>query len=156
MSEEAVQRGELRTADILRISEILPHRYPFLLIDRVEEIAPGQRAVGIKNVTINEPFFEGHFPGRPIMPGVLIVEAMAQTAAVSVLEALEDNAGSRSVYFMTIDEARFRKPVLPGDQVRLEVVKSRNRGTVWKFDGTALVDGAVVAQARFSAMIKDG
>ena len=147
---------DLRSADIFRIKEMLPHRYPFLLIDRVVEIACDQGAVGIKNVTVNEPFFKGHFPAQPIMPGVLIVEAMAQTAAVVVFETLGAEATGKLVYFMTIDQARFRRPVGPGDQLLLHVAKIRNRRGVWKFSGLAKVDGNVVAEATFSAMIVDG
>ncbi|MEK9754675.1 MAG: 3-hydroxyacyl-ACP dehydratase FabZ, partial [Rhodospirillaceae bacterium] len=126
----------------------------FLLIDRIRDVVAGERAVGIKNVTINEPFFEGHFPGHPIMPGVLIVEAMAQTSAVMVVETMGKKQ-NRVVYFMTIDNARFRKPVLPGDQLELTVTKDRSRGNVWKFKGEAHVGGRLVAEAMFSAMIVD-
>ncbi|MCZ4282033.1 3-hydroxyacyl-ACP dehydratase FabZ [Kiloniella laminariae] len=155
MSEEAVTAEEGRSVGILEIKEMIPHRYPFLLIDRVDNILKDQSAVGLKNVTINEPFFEGHFPRQPIMPGVLIVEAMAQTAAVLVVETLDGAAAGKLVYFMTVDEARFRKPVGPGDQIRIHVTKTRSRGNVWKFEGKALVDGKLVAEAKFAAMIMD-
>ncbi|WP_343562791.1 3-hydroxyacyl-ACP dehydratase FabZ [Kiloniella sp. b19] len=155
MTEQSANDKELRSADILKIKEMIPHRYPFLLIDKVVDIAVDEGAVGIKNVTINEPFFEGHFPRQPVMPGVLIVEAMAQTAAVLVVETLEGEAAGKLVYFMTIDEARFRRPVVPGDQLQLHVTKSRNRRNVWKFDGVAKVGDTVVADAKFSAMIMD-
>jgi 3-hydroxyacyl-[acyl-carrier-protein] dehydratase len=138
-----------------RIMAMLPHRYPILLIDRLIEIEHGERAVAIKNVTINEPQFQGHFPGRPIMPGVLLIEAMAQAAAALVVATLGDEAEGRLVYFMTIENARFRKPVVPGDQVRITVEKERRRGAVWKFRGQCTVDDAVTSEAAFSAMIVD-
>ena len=149
------------------IMERIPHRYPFLMIDRLENILIDDSAVGVKNVTYNEPFFPGHFPGRPVMPGVLIIEAMAQTAGVLVEETMAQTQrlsasqidkirkAGRVVYFMTIDEARFRRPVVPGDRLELHMKKMRNRGPVWKFTGTAKVAGAVVAQAVISAMIID-
>lgn len=141
--------------DISGIMERIPHRYPFLLIDKVVDIQPGESATGIKNVTVNEPFFQGHFPGHPIMPGVLIVEAMAQTAAIVVIEALDNTAADKLVYFMSIDSARFRKPVLPGHTLNLEVTKEHRRGKVWRFKGIAKADGAVMAEAVFTAMIVD-
>ena len=141
-----------RVIEIDEIMDMIPHRYPFLLIDRVEGIVPDDRAIGIKNVTMNEPFFQGHFPGHPIMPGVLVIEAMAQTSAVLVIETTGKKAGS-VVYFMTVDKARFRKPIKPGDQVELHVEKSRSRGNVWKFSGEARVDGKLMAEAVYSAMI---
>lgn len=143
------------TVDINRIMQMIPHRYPFLLIDRVEGIEKDIRAVGIKNVTFNEPHFIGHFPQRPIMPGVLIVEAMAQTSAVLVVETLGGSAEGKLVYFMSIDEAKFRRPVVPGDRLELHVEKEKNRGNVWKFKSEAKVDGVKVAEASFSAMIVD-
>ncbi|MBM3566548.1 MAG: 3-hydroxyacyl-ACP dehydratase FabZ [Alphaproteobacteria bacterium] len=139
--------------DINRIMQLIPHRYPFLLIDRIVEIVPDTRAVGVKNVTYNEPFFQGHFPGHPIMPGVLIVEAMAQTAAVMVMETIKRTAEGVVVYFMSIDEARFRKPVVPGDTVHIHVEKQRQRGNVWKFRGEAKVGDTLTAEAVFTAMI---
>ena len=141
--------------DILEVMERIPHRPPFLMIDGVRGICVGDSAVGIKNVTINEHFFQGHFPTQPVMPGVLIVEAMAQTAAVLVVSTLGDDAKGKLVYFMTIDDARFRKPVFPGDRLELHVKAIRNRGNVWKFSGTGIVDGKAVAQATYSAMIMD-
>jgi len=155
MSEQAVAETTGKTVDLLEIMELIPHRYPFLMIDRVEDIRLDVSAVGVKNVTINEPFFQGHFPERPIMPGVLIVEAMAQTAAVLVVETLERAAAGKLVYFMTIDMARFRKPVVPGDTLRILVSKLRNRRNVWKFRGEARVGSKLVADATFSAMIVD-
>jgi 3-hydroxyacyl-[acyl-carrier-protein] dehydratase len=143
------------TIDLLRIMEMIPHRYPFLMIDRVIDVVRDVSAVGIKNVTVNEPHFQGHFPSRPIMPGVLIVEAMAQTAGVLVVHTLGPESEGKLVYFMTIDDARFRKPVTPGDTLHIHVVKQRSRGNVWKFKGEARVEGALVAEATFSAMIVD-
>lgn len=139
--------------DVLEIQRLLPHRYPFLLIDRVLEFHAGESLVGIKNVTVNEPFFEGHFPGHPVMPGVLIIEAMAQTAGALVVNHLGGGEDGAVVYFMTIDKTRFRKPVVPGDTLMIRVNKLRSRAPVWKFHGEALVDGAVVAEADFGAMI---
>ncbi len=141
--------------DVSGIMERIPHRYPFLLIDKVVDIQPGERAIGIKNVTVNEPFFQGHFPGHPIMPGVLIVEAMAQTAAIVVIETLDSTASDKLVYFMSIDNARFRKPVLPGHTLNLEVTKEHGRGKVWRFKGIAKSEGVVMAEAVFTAMIVD-
>ena len=142
--------------DISEIMAMLPHRYPFLMIDRVIELLPGQRVVALKNVTINEPHFVGHFPARPIMPGVMIVEAMAQTAAVLCAYSERDLQGSgKLVYFLAIENARFRKPVVPGDSMRIHVKKTHRRANVWKFDSKCTVDGKVVAEANFSAMVVD-
>ena len=141
--------------DIARIMHAIPHRYPMLMIDRVVDLVPDRSAVGIKNVSVNEGFFQGHFPNHPVMPGVLIIESMAQTAAVLVVETLGPDAAGKLVYFMTIDSAKFRRPVVPGDQLRLTVVKERSRGNVWRFHGTGTVDGTSVAEATFSAMIMD-
>lgn len=143
------------TIDIHRIAEMIPHRYPFLMIDRLIDVIPGESAIGLKNVTANEPFFQGHFPGRPVMPGVLIIEAMAQTAAVVVVASLGNTAEGKLVYFMSIDSARFRKPVEPGDQLHLICKKERQRGNVWKFSGEARVGDTVVAEATYTAMIMD-
>lgn len=141
--------------DIGRVMEMIPHRYPFLMIDRVVDVVADASAVGIKNVTVNEPFFQGHFPQRPVMPGVLLIEAMAQTAAVLVVHTLGPSAEGKLVYFMTVDEARFRRPVVPGDSLRIHVEKQRHRAQVWKFRGVAKVDGNLVAEANFGAMIMD-
>jgi len=134
---------------------MIPHRYPFLMIDRVKDVIPDQQAVGIKNVTASEPHFQGHFPNHPVMPGVLIVEAMAQTAAVLVVETLGAEAEGKLVYFMSVDNARFRKPVTPGDVLEITVTKLRSRGNVYKFEGKARADGVLMAEAVFSAMIMD-
>jgi len=139
--------------EIKEIMNILPHAYPFLLVDRIIEIEPEKRIVGIKNVTYNEPFFPGHFPGRPIMPGVLIVEAMAQTAGVLVFKSLPEEKYGQAVYFLGIDNVRFRKPVTPGDQLRLELEITKHRQAIWGFKGRALVDGKVVAEAELLAMM---
>jgi 3-hydroxyacyl-[acyl-carrier-protein] dehydratase len=155
MDEKLRESSEVPTIDVMRIMEMIPHRYPFLLVDRVVELEVDKRAVGIKNVTINESFFQGHFPRQPVMPGVLIVEAMAQTAAVLVVQTLQRDAAGKLVYFMTIDEARFRKPVSPGDTLRIHVEKRRSRRNVWKFDSEVRVEGTLVASARFAAMIVD-
>jgi 3-hydroxyacyl-[acyl-carrier-protein] dehydratase len=141
--------------DITEIMGMIPHRYPMLLVDRLLEFVPGESAVGLKNVTMNEPHFQGHFPGWPVMPGVLIVEAMAQTAACLVVKTLGEEAKGKIVYFMTIEEARFRRPVTPGDALHIHVTKVQNRKNVWKFAGEAKVDGVVHAEATFSAMIMD-
>ena len=141
--------------DVNRIMEMIPHRYPFLMIDRVKDIVPDHQAVGIKNVTASEPHFQGHFPNHPVMPGVLIVEAMAQTAAVLVVETLGEEAEGKLVYFMSVDNARFRKPVTPGDVLEITVTKIRSRGNVYKFEGKARADGVMMAEAVFSAMIMD-
>ena len=141
--------------EIKEIMEHLPHRYPFLLIDRVVDVVPDRSAIGVKNVTVNENFFQGHFPGHPVMPGVLIIESMAQTAAVLVVETLGPEAAGKVVYFMSIEGAKFRRPVVPGDQLRIHVAKDRNRGNVWKFSAVARVDGVSVAEATYAAMIMD-
>ena len=143
------------TIDLQRIMQMIPHRYPFLMIDKVENVIAGESAVGIKNVTINEPFFQGHFPSEPVMPGVLIIEAMAQTSAVLVVHTLGKDFEGKLVYFMSVDSARFRKPVVPGDRLHIHVVKDRNRGMVWKFNAEAKVDGVLVAEATYAAMILD-
>jgi 3-hydroxyacyl-[acyl-carrier-protein] dehydratase len=153
-SAQAAAEAEMVDVGLDEIQRLIPHRYPFLMIDKVIDLVPGQRAIGIKNVTINEPFFPGHFPGRPVMPGVLIVEAMAQTAAIAVVKGLGQQEGSGNVvYFMAIDRARFRQPVLPGDRLELHVSLIKGRAKVWRFAGEARVDGTVRAEAEFMAMI---
>jgi 3-hydroxyacyl-[acyl-carrier-protein] dehydratase len=139
--------------DINEIMAMAPHAYPFLLVDRILELEPGKRIVGIKNVTYNEPFFPGHFPGRPIMPGVLIVEAMAQTAGVLIFNSLPKEEYKKAVFFLGVDNVRFRKPVIPGDQLRMELEITRHRRSIWGFKGKALVDGNVVAEGDLLAMI---
>ena len=141
--------------DVEQIKKLLPHRAPMLFVERLEDIVPGESATGYKAVSFNEPFFMGHFPERAVMPGVLIVEAMAQTAGTLVVHSLGEQASS-SVYFLTIDNARFRKPVVPGDLLRMPVKKLRQRGPVWKFSGQAFVGEDLCAEAEFSAMIHDG
>lgn len=153
MTTEAAQK--VTNIDIRRIMEMIPHRYPLLLVDRVVEIVPGVGAVGLKNVTFNEPHFTGHFPTEPVMPGVLIIESMAQTAAVFVVETLGAEAEGKLVYFMSIDGARFRKPVVPGDRLYIHIDKLQNRRNVWKFKCEAKVDDALVAEATIAAMIMD-
>jgi 3-hydroxyacyl-[acyl-carrier-protein] dehydratase len=145
----------VETLDIARILQAIPHRYPFLMIDRVVDLVTNQSAIGIKNVSVNESFFQGHFPNHPVMPGVLIIEAMAQTAAILVVETLGPDAAGRVVYFMSVEGAKFRRPVIPGDQLRIHCSKQRNRGNVWKFSAVARVDGISVAEATYAAMIMD-
>lgn len=138
--------------DIHDIQRILPHRFPFLFVDRIIELEPKVKAVGIKNVTINEPFFQGHFPDNPIMPGVLVIEAMAQIAGIL---AFRSGVKGNSVYFMSIEKAKFRKPVFPGDQLRFEINVLQQRGKVWKFSGEAFVDSNLVSEAEFTAMVSE-
>jgi 3-hydroxyacyl-[acyl-carrier-protein] dehydratase len=155
MSEAAAAIAETTEIDLDGIKARIPHRYPFLLIDKLVDVRPGESATGIKNVTANEPYFQGHFPDRPVMPGVLIVEAMAQTAGVHVAVTLGPTAVGRQVYFMTIENARFRAPVVPGDQLRLEVKHLRSRLSVFKYEGRAMVEDRLVAEATYSAMLMD-
>jgi 3-hydroxyacyl-[acyl-carrier-protein] dehydratase len=154
MNEMSASKS-LGIADIERLMQLLPHRYPMLMIDRVIDFVAGRSGVGIKNVTINEPHFQGHFPSHPVMPGVLIVEAMAQTAGALVMHSLDTGLGQKVVYFMTIDKCRFRHPVVPGDQLRIPVHLVRRRGPVWKFTGEAYVGETLVAEAEFAAMVVD-
>ncbi len=139
--------------EIREILALLPHAYPFLLVDRIIDMEPGKRIVGIKNVTYNEPFFPGHFPGRPIMPGVLIIEAMAQTAGVLAFKSMPQDGGKKPVYFLGMDHVRFRKPVTPGDQLRLELEITRQRRSIYGFKGRAFVEGNLVAEAELLAML---
>lgn len=148
-------KAGLATADIIRVMKLLPHRYPFLLVDRMYDMDGDESCVGVKNVTINEPFFAGHFPQFPVMPGVLIIEGLAQTAGALCVHSLGEDYRAELVYFMGIDRAKFRKPVLPGDQLHYHVKKIRNRGRVWRFFGAAKVDGHTVAEAEISAMLAD-
>lgn len=148
---EAGETTTMEAVDIRGIMELLPHRYPFLLVDRIIEINRDESAIGIKNVTANEPHFTGHFPENPIMPGVLIIEGMAQTAGA--ICARSQGTSSSLVYFMTIDNARFRRPVVPGDRLEYHVTKIRQRGTIWKFRCEALVDGVRAAEAEIGAML---
>ncbi|MFC1895198.1 3-hydroxyacyl-ACP dehydratase FabZ [Thermodesulfobacteriota bacterium] len=141
--------------DVREIMKLLPHRYPFVLVDRILELTPGQKVVGLKNVTINEPFFQGHFPGMPVMPGVLIIESMAQTGGVLVFSGLPEDLHGSLIYFTGIDKVRFRKTVVPGDQLMLEVTLLRQRARVVKISGTATVDGSVAAEAELMAALGD-
>ncbi len=141
--------------DVQAIQALIPHRYPFLLVDRVVAFEPLKRIVALKSVTINEPFFEGHFPGHPVMPGVLILEALAQTAALLAMKSVPGDWSRKVTYLMSIDGARFRKPVVPGDRIELHVEVTRQKGSVWKEKGEARVDGEVVAEAEFMAMLID-
>jgi len=153
--DEVTDKTQLATADIGRVMKLLPHRYPFLLVDRIYNMDSDESAVGLKNVTVNEPFFQGHFPQYPVMPGVLIIEGLAQTAGALCVHSLGEDYKAELVYFMGIDKAKFRKPVLPGDQLHYHVRKIRNRGRVWRFAGEAKVDGQVAAEAEISAMLAD-
>jgi 3-hydroxyacyl-[acyl-carrier-protein] dehydratase len=150
---EGIPAKTLMSADIARIMKLLPHRYPFLLIDKMIDLDGEESGTAIKNVTINEPFFQGHFPGKPVMPGVLLVEAMAQAAGALVLNHLGDEHAGKLVFFMSIDKARFRKPVLPGDVVHFHVKLSNKRAPVWKYWAEAHVDGKKVAEAEIGAML---
>jgi 3-hydroxyacyl-[acyl-carrier-protein] dehydratase len=154
-SEQTAQPVVTAEIDLKRIMQMIPHRYPFLMIDKVINVVRGVRATGVKSVTINEPHFQGHFPRWPVMPGVLIIEAMAQTAAVFVVDAIGDQAAGKLVYFTSIDSARFRRPVVPGCTLELHVERVHSRGTVWKFAGKAMVDGKLIAEATYGAMIMD-
>ncbi len=153
MTEQAAATG--KTLDINRIMKLLPHRYPFLLIDKMYDVNGEESGSAIKNVTMNEPFFQGHFPSSPVMPGVLLVEAMAQTAGAMVLENQGDQDAGKLVFFMSIDKARFRKPVVPGDQVHFHAKLMQKRPPVWKYSVEAHVDGKKVAEAEIGAMMMD-
>ena len=147
--------------DIGQIMKVLPHRYPFLLVDRIVEIVPGEKAVGLKNVTINEQFFVGHFPGHPVMPGVLILESMAQVAGILAfagvgdLDDVEKSMQDKVIYFMSIDKVKFRRPVVPGDQLRQEIIQTRHRGTIASFEGKTYVGDDLVAEAQMKAILVD-
>ena len=154
-ADQAATPQTIDVIQIARITQLIPHRYPFLLIDKVVDVVLGESATGIKNVTINENFFQGHFPNMPVMPGVLIIESMAQTAAVFVVETLGPKAHGKVVYFMSIENAKFRRPVVPGDQLRILVTKAHARGWIWKVNADVKVDGVTVAEATFTAMIRD-
>jgi 3-hydroxyacyl-[acyl-carrier-protein] dehydratase len=153
MDGKATVDKVLGTADINRVMKLLPHRYPFLLVDRIYDMDADESCVGVKNVTINEPFFQGHFPQFPVMPGVLIIEGLAQTAGALCIAHADQDYRVDLVYFMGIDNAKFRKPVLPGDQLHYHVKKLRSRGRVWRFKCEAKVEGKVVAEAEISAML---
>ena len=157
MQQDSAMEGKakLGSADIVRLLKLLPHRYPFLLVDKIIDMDRDETAVGIKNVSFNEPFFQGHFPQFPVMPGVLLIEGMAQTAGALCVHSLGENYEPQLVYFMGIDNAKFRRPVVPGDTVHYHVRKLRNRGRAWRFACEARVDGRLVAEAEISAMIVD-
>jgi 3-hydroxyacyl-[acyl-carrier-protein] dehydratase len=153
MIDPACAEQQVTQVNVQRIMEMIPHRHPFLMIDKVVDMVSNTRATGIKNVSINENYFQGHFPARPVMPGVLIIEAMAQTAAVLVVHTLGTESEGKLVYFMSVDNARFRRPVFPGDRLDVHVTKQRHRGNVWKFEGRAKVGDKLMAEAVFAAMI---
>ena len=153
MIDPACAEQQVTQVNVQRIMEMIPHRHPFLMIDKVVDMVANQRATGIKSVSINENYFQGHFPARPVMPGVLIIEAMAQTAAVLVVHTLGTESEGKLVYFMSVDNARFRRPVFPGDRLDVHVTKQRHRGNVWKFEGRAKVGDKLMAEAVFAAMI---
>lgn len=155
MDGAAGDKKDLSQLDIVGIMQMIPHRYPMILVDRVIDIVPGDSCTGIKNVTINEGFFQGHFPRYPVMPGVMIVESMAQTAAILVVTTLGVEARGKLVYFMSVENARFRRPVTPGDSMRVHVRKLQHRRNVWKFASEVKVDDVLVAEAQFAAMIMD-
>ena len=150
---EDVDAAKADAIDIGRIMEMIPHRYPMLLVDRVVDIIPGASAIGIKNITINEPQFQGHFPQQAVMPGVLLVEAMAQTAGILVVHSLGEEAEGKMVYFLSIDKCRFRRPVVPGDVIHIHVTKEQARGNVWRFRGEVYAEGQLCSEAEFAAML---
>lgn len=157
MTETKTAENKVRTElSITEIMDCIPHRYPFLLVDKIKDIIPFESATGVKNTTMNEEFFQGHFPGHPVMPGVLIIEAMAQTAGAMIIGSYAPGAGKdKIVYFMSIDGVKFRKTVVPGDTLEMKVVKEKNRGAVWVFSGQTFVNGTLYAEAKFTAMIFD-
>jgi 3-hydroxyacyl-[acyl-carrier-protein] dehydratase len=148
-------KTELETADVKRLMELIPHRAPMLMIDRMIDIVPNVSATGVRAVSISDPIFLGHFPGHPIMPGVMIIEAMAQTAGALIMHSMSTTSDDKLVYFMSIDRARFRRPVVPGDMLMIPVKLLRARRPVWRFSGEAYVDGKLCAEAEYSAMIMD-
>ena len=154
MTEEE-QKDYLDPLDILALMELLPHRYPMLMVDKIINITPDNGATGIKNVSINEPFFQGHFPGKPVMPGVLIIESMAQTAAAYTAYAEKLDTKGKVVLFMGLDKVKFRRPVVPGDQLEIHVKTAQRRPPVWKYESKAIVDGKIVAEASYAAMLAD-
>jgi len=155
MNDQSDAKRELRKADIMRVMKLLPHRYPFLMIDKIIDMDGDNSAIGVKAVTINEPFFQGHFPKFPVMPGVLLIEGMAQTAGALCSDGLGEDYEPSLVFFMSIDKAKFRRPVFPGDTVHYHVKKIRSRGRVWRFGCEAKVNGQLVAEAEIGAMITD-
>ncbi len=155
IGQDTAATATMESLDIARIMHAIPHRFPFLMVDRVVELVKNVSAIGIKNVSINEHHFQGHFPREPVMPGVLIIESMAQTAAVLVVATLGPESAGKLVYFMSVEGAKFRRPVVPGDQLRVHVTKAKQRGNIWKFAAEAKVDGKVAAEATYTAMILD-
>ena len=158
MTNETGKAGEaaevtIQTLDIKRLMECLPHRYPFLMVDKISHMEGSRHIIGIKNVTFNEPHFLGHFPGEPIMPGVLIIEGMAQTAGAACVASGDAGGKAKLVYFMTIDKCKFRKPVVPGDRLEYHLIRTNRRRNMWWFKGEAKVDGQVVAEAELGAMV---
>src|SRR5207244_13407394 len=153
MVSPACTELKITQVDVQRIIAMIPHRHPFLMIDEVVDVVANQRATGIKNLSQNDYYFQGHFPARPVMPGVLIIEAMAQTAAVLVVHTLGPESEGKLVYFMSVDNARFRRPVFPGDCLHVRVTKQRNRGNVWQFEGRAEVGGQLMAEAVFAVRV---
>lgn len=147
--------SEACDVDVIKVMACIPHRYPMLMVDKIIRLNPFKTAVGVKAVSIGEPYFQGHFPGHPVMPGVMLVESMAQTAGLMMILSDQANMAGKLVYFMSIDEAKFRRPVLPGDLLHIHTQYLRSRGDVWKFAGQALVEGRVVAEATFTAMARD-
>ncbi|MCZ8183305.1 MAG: 3-hydroxyacyl-ACP dehydratase FabZ [Beijerinckiaceae bacterium] len=150
---DGAQPREIQTLDILKLMECLPHRYPFLMVDKITYMEGTAKIVGVKNVTFNEPHFLGHFPGQPVMPGVLIVEGMAQTAGAACVASGEAGGRAKVVYFMTVDKCKFRKPVVPGDRLEYHMTRLNRRRNMWWFKGEAKVDGQLVAEAELGAMI---